>query len=144
MSRKRILRGLVPVVACAAAALSLSSNVAASASVDTSHGGSFSVETTAGPNHWATPSYGTYDTASTCVDATFALKPPSGSPIWIVRLVWYDGGANKTLWAGYYTGVGRHCSPTIKISAKNDKVYDVIIVDSPFSDVAGTYGIDTN
>jgi hypothetical protein len=143
MSRKRILRGLVPVVACAAAALSLSSNVAASASVDTPHGGTFNVGTSAGLNHWATPSYGTYDTASTCVNATDA-QPPVPLPFWDVRLVWYDGGANKTIWSGSYGGTGRHCSPTIKIPAKNDKVYDVITVDSSFSDVAGTYGIDTN
>jgi hypothetical protein len=58
--------------------------------------------------------------------------------------VWYDEGANKTLWSGSYAGTGRHCSPTETIPADNDKVYDVITNESSLTKVAGTYGIDTN
>lgn len=99
---------------------------------------------TAGPVHWATPSFGTYDKASTCVNVKVALGMTHVNPTWQVRLVWYDGGANKTLWSGTFTGAQRQCGPTITIPVKHDKVYDIITDMTPASRIGGTYGIDTN
>jgi hypothetical protein len=92
----------------------------------------------------ATPSYGTHNTAKTCVKDT---KLNSNNR-WKFELVWYDGGNNVRLYVSPIFGSrATHCSPTETMPRTNDKVYDIITAlpnagSSPYA--GGTYTITTN
>jgi hypothetical protein len=94
------------------------------------------------------PKFKTHSTVSGCI--TWNLDS-SGTYGWHMKIIWYDGGKNKVLWASkkISSGVTKRCSPKLKVPVHDSQVYsqEILNCNNPIPlpcQVDGTWSLVTN